>query len=347
MGRVDLGLAVVGYRRGRFRAYPWTRTRRPPGRSGPLTGQQQAESEAIGSVVRFARVVAAAEEWALVALMMAECSPSPTWWVKVTDTPLEPGVGQAILVLAPGQGAGDAADPGAPLGTVGGREVVLGDHIGDADAAARLEHAEGLGEHGWLVGGEVDHAVRDDHVDRVGGQGDGLDLALEELDVGGAGLGGVGAGQGQHLLGHVQPVGLAGGADPPGAQEHVDPAARAQVQDGLALVELGHRGGVAAAQAGQQRGVGELVAVQGGIELGAEPGLLSRRGTAAAAAVTAAVGRLPTPTVANGDLGRGGGVAGPDLLAQGVLVGVPGGHRLAPWRSRAAARPPRASGRRE
>jgi len=26
----------------------------------------------------------------LVALMMAECSPTPTWWVKVTDTSVKP-----------------------------------------------------------------------------------------------------------------------------------------------------------------------------------------------------------------------------------------------------------------
>ena len=51
--------------------------------------------------------------------------------------------------------------------------------------------------------------------------------------------------------------------------------------------------------------------------------------------------------LADDDLGRSGGVAGPDLLAQGILVGLLGGHRLPPWRSTAAARPPRASRRSE
>jgi hypothetical protein len=37
-------------------------------------------------------------------------------------------------------------------------------------------------------------------------------------------------------------------------------------------VQLGHGGRVAAAQAGQQRGVGQLVAVQGGIQLAPNPG---------------------------------------------------------------------------
>ena len=109
------------------------------------------------------------------------------------------------------------------------------------------------------------------------------------------------------------------------------------------LVEVGHGGRVAAAQAGQQGGVGELVAVQGGVQLGSEAGLLGGRGAAAAAAVAAAVGRLPTATVATGHFDRGGGVAGADLLAQGVLVGLLGGHRLAPWRSATAASRLRAS----
>jgi hypothetical protein len=58
-----------------------------------------------------------------------------------------------------------------------------------------------------------------------GREGDGLDVALEELDVGGAGLGRVAAGQGQHLLGHVEAVGLAGQPDSFGGQQHVDAAA--------------------------------------------------------------------------------------------------------------------------
>jgi hypothetical protein len=40
------------------------------------------------------------------ALMMAECSPSPTWWVKATETLNEPCRGQPHLVLALGEGAG-------------------------------------------------------------------------------------------------------------------------------------------------------------------------------------------------------------------------------------------------
>jgi hypothetical protein len=222
------------------------------------------------------------------------------------------------LVFGLGEGAGDAAHPGAPLGPILRRQLVLGDDVGDADAAAGLEDPEGLGEHRRLVGRQVDDAVGDHHIDRLGGQGDGLDVALEEVDVGGgAGLGGVVAGQGEHLLGHVQPVGLAGRADPLGGQEHVDAAARPEVKDGLARGEVSHGGRVAAAQAGQQGGVGQLFAIQGGVQLGAEPGLLGGGRAAAAAAVAAAVGRLATAAVALASAGLGGGgrVAGPDLLA--------------------------------
>ena len=65
-------------------------------------------------------------------------------------------------------------------------------------------------------------------------------------------------------------------ADPPSAQEHIDAATRAEVQDRLALVQLGHGGRVAAAQAGQHGAVRKLVAVQGRVQLGAEAGLLGR-----------------------------------------------------------------------
>ena len=50
-----------------------------------------------------------------------------------------------------------------------------------------------------------------------------------------AGLGGVGAGQVEHLVGHVDAVREAGGADAAGRQQHVDATARAEVEHPLAL----------------------------------------------------------------------------------------------------------------
>ena len=94
---------------------------------------------------------------------------------------LEPGGLEPGLVLALRERAGDAADVGAALGALFGRQVVLGDDVADPDPAARLQHARDLGQHRRLVDREVDHAVRDHDVDRVCGQRDLLDHALQEV----------------------------------------------------------------------------------------------------------------------------------------------------------------------
>ena len=134
--------------------------------------------------------------------------------------------------------------------------VVVGDDVGDGEPAAGLEHAGGLAQDLGLVAREVDHAVGDDHVDAVARQRDLLDVAAQPLDVGDAGLGLVAAREVEHLVGHVQPVGQARRADAAGGQQHVDPAAGAEVEHGLALVQLGDRDRVAAAQRGEHRGLG-------------------------------------------------------------------------------------------
>ena len=102
------------------------------------------------------------------------------------------------------------------------------------------------------------------------GSGIVLDRALEELDVLDPGLALVRAGQLEHLVGHVEAVGLAGRADPPGREQDVDAAARAEVEDRLALVELGDRGRVAAAERGQLAASGSALAVAVVVERGAE-----------------------------------------------------------------------------
>ena len=74
-------------------------------------------------------------------------------------------------------------------------------------------------------------------------------------------------GQGQHLVGHVEAVGLAGRSDPPGREHHVDAAARAQVEHGLARLQFGQRGRVAAAQRGQQRRIGHFAGLTGVVQI--------------------------------------------------------------------------------
>ena len=73
-------------------------------------------------------------------------------------------------------------------------------------------------------------------------------LALEELHVRRARLGSVVARQVEHLRCHVQAIDVTGGTDALGGQQHVDAAARAQVEDGLARVELSEGGRIATAQ---------------------------------------------------------------------------------------------------
>ena len=64
-----------------------------------------------------------------------------------------------------------------------------------------------------LVGGEVDDAVGDDDVDARVGERDLLDVALDELGVVDAGLGGVGPCEREHLVGHVEADRAPAGAD--------------------------------------------------------------------------------------------------------------------------------------
>ena len=111
-------------------------------------------------------------------------------------------------------------------------------HIGDREPAARLQHAKGFAQHAILVGGEIDHAVRDDHIDRVVGQGNVLDFALQKLDILHARLPLVFARQRQHLVGHVQPIGFARGTDALGGEQHVDAASGAQIEHHLAGLEV-------------------------------------------------------------------------------------------------------------
>ena len=124
-----------------------------------------------------------------------------------------------------------------------------------------------------------------------------------ELDVRGAGLGGVALGEGEHLVGHVEADRAAGRTDPLGRQQHVDAAARAEVEDALAFVELRDGDRVAAAERGEDGRIGQLVALERGVELAAD---LS--GVAGAAAAVAGLD------------GRGG-VAGADLFVDRL-----GGH---------------------
>ena len=120
-----------------------------------------------------------------------------------------------------------------------------------------------------------------------------LDHALEEMDIGDARLLGVRAGECEHLVGHVEAVGDAGRADALRREDHVDPAARAEIEHDLSLAELGDGGRVAAAERRERGRVRQLAALLGGVERLAESAVLARaaRVAAAAAALVAAPSR--------------------------------------------------------
>jgi len=182
----------------------------------------------------------------------------------------EPGRGETLEVLPARQRTGDASDEGPPLGAVRRRQVVLGHHVGDPDPASGPQHPEHLGEHRRLVGGQVDHAVRDDHVDRTVGQGHVLDEPLDELHVAHAGPRGVRPGEVEHLVGHVQAVGEPGVPHPACREQHVDAAPGAEIEHLLPRLELGHHHRVAAAETRRDRLGGQVTPVLTGVQPGTE-----------------------------------------------------------------------------
>ena len=78
-----------------------------------------------------------------------------------------------------------------------------------------------------------------DDVHRVVGQGNRLDRALQELHVGRPGLPLVLPRERQHLVGHVETVGLARGTDTARREQDVDAAAGPEVEDALLREEIG------------------------------------------------------------------------------------------------------------
>ncbi len=107
----------------------------------------------------------------LTALTIAPCIPSATWWVNVTSTSSKPAASRPASYSPFRQRARDAADVACRArARSSGASRSSATTSDDADPAARLENARDLGEHRRLVGREVDHAVRDHDVDRLGRQ---------------------------------------------------------------------------------------------------------------------------------------------------------------------------------
>ena len=155
-----------------------------------------------------------------------------------------------------------------------------------------------------LVPREVYDAIRDHDVDGGVRERDLLDRPLQPLDVVGARAALVLACEIEHLVGHIDPIGLAGRPHPTGREQHVDATARTEVENRLALVELGDRGRVAAPQGRELCLLGELAALLDRVELIPKYLLV---GLARASA--GRVGRAAASGVGRAHAPRGGGVA--------------------------------------
>ena len=144
-------------------------------------------------------------------------------------------------------------------------------------------------EHGRLVRSQIDDAVADHDIDRLRRQRQGLDRALQEFDVRRAGFRGVALCERQHLVGHVDAERATRRPDTLRGEEHVDPAAGPEVEDALAWMEVGDRDRVAAPERGEDGSVGQLVALEGGVQSGADRlGIASNKRRPAMARMAAA-----------------------------------------------------------
>ena len=99
------------------------------------------------------------------------------------------------------------------------------DDVGHGESTARFQDPERLVQHGIFIAGEVDHAVRDNHVHGIGRQRNRLDGAFEEFDVSGTCLSLIGTRQIEHRISHVQTVGFPGRANSLCREQHINAAA--------------------------------------------------------------------------------------------------------------------------
>src|SRR6476620_2672837 len=93
-----------------------------------------------------------------------------------------------------------------------GLDLTTYDDVRDRETTAGRQHTQRFSKNGVFVAREIDHAVRDDDVDRVLRQRNGLDRSLEKLDVSCASFALVLSRQCEHLVGHVEAIDLAGRA---------------------------------------------------------------------------------------------------------------------------------------
>ena len=126
---------------------------------------------------------------------------------------IETGLGQLGDVVVVSERARDTANPQFHAALYFGGNVTTHYNVGYGEAASGFQNTERFTKYAVFVTREIDHAVGNDDIDRVVGQGNVFDFPFEELDVLHTRLALVLASQGEHFVGHVEAVGFAGRPD--------------------------------------------------------------------------------------------------------------------------------------
>src|ERR1051326_3045558 len=163
--------------------------------------------------------------------------------------------------------ARDAADPQQYILSHFSRHLTARNHIGYRESATGLQDTKRLLQHPVLVGREIDHTVRNHYIHRVVGQGNVFDFALQELDIVDPRLALVFAGQREHLVRHVEPIGLSAGTDSARGEQDVDAAAGPEVEYPLAWLEFRERRRVAATQGGEDGFLRDFARLIGAVQI--------------------------------------------------------------------------------
>jgi len=160
----------------------------------------------------------------------------------------EAGLAQHGFEFVHIRGAGDASAMSGQVGRESGRQIGGADDIGDREASAGFEDAEGFAEHPGFIGREIDNAVGDDDVDGAVSDGEIFDLTEAKLDIGRSDVDGIGYGFGEHGNGHIDAENAAGGTDGAGSEKAIETGAAAEIENRFAGLKSGDGLGVAATE---------------------------------------------------------------------------------------------------
>ena len=169
------------------------------------------------------------------------------------------------------------------------RHLATSDYVGHGKAPARLQDPKGLPENTVFVCRKVDDAVRNDDIHRVVGQRDVLNFTFQELDIFDSSLALVFIREREHFVGHVETVGFAGGADSFRGEQHIYAAARAEVKDDFAWVQVRERGWIPAAERGQHGFFRNLLRLRLVIKVGRDGIIASSAGRGSATRTSTAI----------------------------------------------------------